>query len=67
MPWARKQSAIPTMKHAYKGQTGTTGLSRTDSSMFLDDRRIKESAGHEQSLLPLPDFSRKETLLAEYY
>ena len=30
----------------------------TDSSMFLDDQRIKESAGPEQSLLPLPDFSR---------
>ena len=27
--------------------------------MFLDDRRIKESAGREQSLLPLLDFSRK--------
>ena len=31
----------------------------TDSSIFWDDRRIKICTGREQSLLPLPNFSRK--------
>ena len=31
----------------------------TDSSVFSDERRIKESWSRSQSLLPLPDLSRK--------
>ena len=31
----------------------------TDSSIFSDERRIKESWSRSQSLLPLPDLSRK--------
>ena len=50
-----KKSAILTIEHAHQGQIRNW----TDSSTFLDDRRIKECAGRKQSLLPLPDFSRK--------
>ena len=34
-------------------------IEHTLNSNVTDDRRIKESAGREQSLPPLPDFSRK--------
>ena len=34
-------------------------IEHTPNSNVTDDRRIKESAGREQSLPPLPDFSRK--------
>lgn len=41
----------------------------TDSSSFLDNWRIKESAGREQSLPPFPIFlgRSKETLLVGYW
>ena len=59
MPWARKQSAIPTISMRIRGKPVQPVQNWSESSMFLDDRQIKESAGHEQSLLPLPEFSRK--------
>ena len=50
-------------KTSFQGETN-----RTDSSNSLDEQQIKENGGGWQSLLPLPDLSRKieETLLAGY-
>ena len=66
MLWVRKKPPILTFEHAPPGENRfdrfETGLTHP---VFLDDWRIKESAGREQSLPPFPIFLRrsKETLL----
>ena len=65
MLWVRKKPAILTFEHAPRGKPVWPVRNWTDSSSFLDDWRIKESAGREQSLPPFPIFlgRSKETLL----
>ena len=45
--------------HAHCAKTGKTGSNRTDSSVSVDERQIKESPGGWQRSLLLPDLSRK--------
>ena len=65
MLWVRKKPAILTFEHAPRGKTGLTGSKLDWLIQFLDDWRIKESAGREQSLPLFPIFlgRSKETLL----
>ena len=44
-----RKTVVSHLKHAHMGKPLTPVRNWTDSSMFSDDRRIKESAGREQS------------------
>ena len=59
MSWVRKSQQFLQLSMRTRSKPVWPVWNWTDSSIFLDDWRIKECGGCEQSLLPLPDFSRK--------
>ena len=60
MPCAQKKSSIfLRLRMRTRGKPVWPVRNLSDSSNFLDDRRIKESTGREQRLLSLPLFSGK--------